>query len=168
MLCSTLILSRSTYNRLVPDVRACESIEIPRHFIPSIVEGLAGVFDFPYNKIMVSLRKYLPFSLLPFLFPPSVFAQARLSDLDNVISSAVSGVIALVGAVFLFQLILAGYHYLGAGTNKEAAARAQHTLTHAFMGFILTISAWIIVNIVGGFFGSTTYGNFNICIGSSC
>ena len=60
------------------------------------------------------------------------------------------------------MLIVGGYQYLMAGGNKDAAARASHTLTYAIIGLIVAMSAWLILSLVGGFLG-VDLSSFSVC-----
>lgn len=78
---------------------------------------------------------------------------ARISDLEAVFSKVISGALTLVGIAVLVMFISGGMGYLMAGSDKEGAAKAQKTLTYAIGGLVLTLSAWIILNLVGKFLG---------------
>lgn len=78
---------------------------------------------------------------------------AKISDLEGVFSTVVSGSLTLVGIAVLVTLIAGGFGFLMAGGDKEGAAKAQKTLTYAIAGLVLTLSAWIILNLLGNFLG---------------
>ena len=92
-------------------------------------------------------------------------APARLSDLDSVFASVLRVALAGVGIAVVVMFIIGGYQFLMAGSDKDAAARARHTLTYAVIGLILALSAWIILSLVGTFLG-VNFANFTICWGS--
>jgi hypothetical protein len=93
---------------------------------------------------------------------------AQLISLNTVVSTAISSVFAIVGAIFILMLIVAGFNFLNAGTNRDAAAKAQRSLTNAFLGFVVVISAWLILRLLGTFLGITNFGIFDICIVTGC
>lgn len=93
---------------------------------------------------------------------------AKLSDLNGVFATFISGVLGLVGIAVLVMFVVAGFQFLSASGDKEAAAKARNTLTFAIIGLILAISAWMIINIVGSFLGFTGFGTFNICFTGGC
>ncbi len=78
---------------------------------------------------------------------------AKITDLEKVFSSVVSGALTLVGIAVLVMLIAGGFGFLMAGGDKEGAQKAQKTLTYAIAGLVLTLSAWIILNLLGNFLG---------------
>lgn len=89
---------------------------------------------------------------------------AKISDLDSVFSSLLSVLVALVGLAVFFMFIIGGYQFLMAGGDKDAVARARHTLTYAILGLVLAVSAVIIINLIGGFFG-VSLTVFSVCLG---
>lgn len=94
-------------------------------------------------------------------------APARLEDLDIVLESVISAALVLVATASLVMLVIGGFHYLSAGSSKEATARAQNTLTYAVFGLIISLSAWIILYILGRFLG-VDFQSFSICIVTGC
>lgn len=92
---------------------------------------------------------------------------AKLGDLAQVFRQVFSVALTLIGLVALVMLLIGGFQYIGAGGDKEAAARARGTLTYAIIGLILAISAWLIINLLYFFLGLPGAGVFNICITGS-
>jgi hypothetical protein len=64
------------------------------------------------------------------------------------------------------MILVGGFKYLNAGGDKEAASKARLTLTYAFIGLIVAVSAWGILNILGTFLG-VDFTIFRICIPNS-
>ncbi len=110
---------------------------------------------------------FLLFLLLLFIFPRSIHAQAaRLSDLNSVVASVISAIITLVGGLFIISLVVSGYNYLTAGSNKEAMTKAQQSLSMSLIGLVITVAAWTIVNLLGKFLG-VDFSLFTICINNT-
>jgi hypothetical protein len=86
---------------------------------------------------------------------------ANLMALESVFGSLISGIIGLVGAAAVVMLVVGGFQYLQAGSDKDAAARAWRTLTFAVGGLILTASAYMILNLFGSFIG-VDLSSFNL------
>ena len=112
------------------------------------------------------MRKSLSFLLLLFYsytLPPSAHAAdpASLTDLVGVFESIVRLALAGVGLAVLVMFIIGGYQYLMAGSDKDAATKARNTLTYAVIGFILAVSAWIILSLLGSFLG-VDFTNFTL------
>lgn len=93
---------------------------------------------------------------------------AQLSSLDTVISTALGSILVIAGAAFVVMLVWAGFNFLNSGTNRDAAAKAQRSLTTAFLGLIIVASAWIILRLLGFFLGITNFGTFTICVVTGC
>ena len=91
---------------------------------------------------------------------------ATLGNLNQVFGSVISQLLTLVGMLAVVMLVVGGYKYLMAGTDKDAASKARNTLTYVVLGLILAVSAWMIINLVGTFLG-VNLSNFNICFGNS-
>lgn len=92
----------------------------------------------------------------------------QLGKLNDVVGNIVMILIPLAGFACIVMIVVGGFNYLSAGGDKEGAARAQKTLTYAISGLILTISAWLILDLFGKFIG-ITIGQFNICFpGQTC
>lgn len=71
---------------------------------------------------------------------PKVFAQV----IGNII-----GFMTVIGALwFLFQVIIAGYNWLGAGNDKQKISEAQGKLTYAVVGFGVVALAIVVVRLV--------------------
>jgi len=108
--------------------------------------ALAGVFFITYNKPM----------------------GPQLSHIDRVIFSVVSSLLGFAGIAFVVYLIISGYTFLSAGSNKEAAIRARKSLMNAVLGLIICVSAWIFVDLIGQFMGISGFTNFSVCIVPPC
>lgn len=78
---------------------------------------------------------------------------AQLMDLEIVFGHVVSIALTLVGIAVVVMFVSGGVGFLMAGGDKEGAAKAQKTLTFAIAGLVLTLSAWIILSLVGKFLG---------------
>lgn len=85
--------------------------------------------------------------------PASVNGIATFKGFETVFSRFVSVAIGLVALVCIAMLVLGGLKFLTAGADKEGAASAQRTITFGLIGLIITISAWIILSLIGTFLG---------------
>jgi hypothetical protein len=93
---------------------------------------------------------------------------AKISDLNNVFSQVLQGVITLAGIAVLVMLIVGGFQYLSAGGDKEGAQRASRTLTFAIGGLVLLLSSWLIIKLLADFLGIDV-PSFTICLpGQTC
>lgn len=93
---------------------------------------------------------------------------AQISDLNLLFQNFLKVAISLVGLAMLTMILVGGFKYLSAGNDKDATQKAQKTLTFAIGGFILSVSAWIILNFIGRFLG-IDFSFFSICLpGQQC
>jgi len=75
---------------------------------------------------------------------PKVAAnQATLQVVLNI-------VFAIIGALALLMVVIAGFRYIRAGSNETIVAESRRQLAHAIVGLIVVASATIIVNFVMG------------------
>lgn len=68
-------------------------------------------------------------------------------------------------AAFLVILyfLLGAFQYLRAGGNKEEVEKGRQMITHSFIGFILLILAFLVIQyVLTGFFGEGSGGIVNI------
>lgn len=98
------------------------------------------------------------------MFPTNA---ASLMNLNDVVGNAIETLLAFVGVAFFLMLVYGGYLFLSAGSSKEAAVRAKNTLLYAFIGIVLSFSAWIFLQMAGSFLGYN-FGTFDICIITGC
>jgi len=113
-------------------------------------------------------KKYFLKSLLLlfsgfFILPYPTHAQAMIGDLEGVFNQFIGSAIGLVGIICVVMLVVGGIKFLTAGADKEGAAGAQRTITYGIIGLIVTISAWIILSLLGTFLG-IRFSTFSICI----
>lgn len=76
----------------------------------------------------------------------------------NVATFIVSlGIFALFSLSLIF-LLIGGVKWIISGGDKEGAAKAKNTVTYAIIGLALGLASFIIVNILGTFFGLNLVG----------
>ncbi len=103
-----------------------------------------------------------------FLLANSAHAQndappAEIEDLNAIFSNLLRIIIPLISLASLGMLLYGGYRYLSAGADKQATTLAQQTLTYALGGLIISLSAWVILGLIGTFLGINVTV-FDICI----
>ncbi|OGG27800.1 hypothetical protein A3A64_04660 [Candidatus Gottesmanbacteria bacterium RIFCSPLOWO2_01_FULL_48_11] len=76
-----------------------------------------------------------------------------LAKVTGTISSIV-GIMTVAAAIWcLIHFLLGGFLWITAGGDKSSLEKARHKMTDAFIGFIIVVSAWIILALMGQFFG---------------
>ena len=63
------------------------------------------------------------------------------------------------------MLLLGSFQYLTSQGQPKAMEGAQKTISYAIFGLILSLSAWIIINVLSGFTG-IDLSEFRIQIGN--
>ena len=86
---------------------------------------------------------------------------APLRTLNIVFGSFIRSAIGLVALTSIVFIVIGGIKYLTAGADKEGASQAQRTITYGIIGLIVTISAWMILSLLGTFL-DVNFGSFNI------
>jgi len=83
-----------------------------------------------------------------FKLTPTNNGVNNLYDLVNIISN---WVFIVAGLVAFFYLIYAGFTYLTAGGNPDAAKKGQQGILNAVIGLIVIFLAYAIVRGIAGF-----------------
>ncbi len=93
-------------------------------------------------------------------------APAMLPHLSMVATYFIHSLLGLAGMASLVMLLMGGFKYISAGGDKDAAIRARLTITYALAGLVITLSAWLILNLIGLFL-RVDLNTFNICVDGS-
>ncbi len=78
---------------------------------------------------------------------------AQIGCLEPIFARFIGIVATLAGVVFMIMFIVGGYKYLFSGGDPKKAEAAKGTLTAAFLGLILIVSAYLILNIISSVTG---------------
>jgi len=93
----------------------------------------------------------------PEITNPSLSDKIRylsgLNFLNRFLPNLISILFVIAIIIALIVLIIGGIKWMTSGDNKEAAAKAQGTITAAIIGLILVFSVYGILNLIGYFFG---------------
>lgn len=76
---------------------------------------------------------------------PYLTTLTGLSELVSVLSS---NLLVIAGVILIFAIVFAGISMISASGDPQAFARARNMLTAAIIGFVLVVSAWLIVGVV--------------------
>ncbi|HEY4694477.1 MAG TPA: hypothetical protein VIH52_00770 [Candidatus Nanoarchaeia archaeon] len=82
------------------------------------------------------------------------------TEAGAVISALIQLALAAAGLLFFGMLVLGGLKYLTAGGDEKAAASARATLTHALMGLIIIVAAFLLAQLLFSLFGLEGIINF--------
>ncbi len=79
--------------------------------------------------------------------------KTALEQVTKVISNVV-GIMTVAASIwFLFNFLVGGFSWITAGGDKGNLEKARHRMTDAFIGFVIVVAAWIILALMGQFFG---------------
>ena len=72
-----------------------------------------------------------------------------LRCVEGVIFRLLDGIIVLVGLGLFIGLIMGGFKYLTAGGDEKAIQSARGSLTSAVVGFLIAVSVYFLLKVVG-------------------
>lgn len=75
-----------------------------------------------------------------------------IPEFGSVIKGGIQIAIMIAGLLCLIYLIWGGIEWLTSGGAKEGVAAAKARMTAAFIGMIIILAAWAIIQIVGHLF----------------
>lgn len=68
--------------------------------------------------------------------------------------SAIVGFMTIVGSIwFMFQLLFGGYEWISSAGDTKKLTTARQRIMNGFFGLVIIVAAWIILAVVGQFFG---------------
>jgi hypothetical protein len=68
--------------------------------------------------------------------------------------SAIIGFMTIAGSIwFMFQLLFGGYEWISSAGDTKKLTSARQRIMNGFFGLVIVIAAWIIIAVVGQFFG---------------
>lgn len=87
------------------------------------------------------------------LQPVAGMPDGGVSTLQYIVRWGTTMLLITAIILTLFFLIWGGIEWITSGGNKEKLAGAQKKVIFAGIGLIISLGAFMIINIVGGFFG---------------
>ena len=73
---------------------------------------------------------------------------ADTTTISEIIGTAISAFLALLGVIFLVLMLYAGYHWMTARGDEEKVTKAKDTITRAIIGLIVVVGAWAIWSFI--------------------
>jgi len=74
---------------------------------------------------------------------------AEFKDLEFVFAQILSVTLAAGGLVAFVYLLIGGFKYITASGDEKQVMAAQNTITYAFLGLLVVILSWLILNTLG-------------------
>jgi hypothetical protein len=89
----------------------------------------------------------------PFGLNPATSGETALTQVTHAVS-AIIGFMTIVGSLwFMFQLLFGGYEWISSAGDTKKLTTARQRIMNGFFGLVIIIAAWIIMAVVGQFFG---------------
>ena len=73
--------------------------------------------------------------------------------INSVLSLVISFLATLAGIWFLFQVIIAGYGWLGSGGDKNSLEQSRDKITWSFIGLLTVVVSWALAGLIGKIIG---------------
>jgi len=122
---------------------------------------------------MVTFLKTTFIFIYSLLLPASTFALANsqdpatVEDVNRFATFILRAVLGLVAIASLIMLVMGGFTYLTASDDKAKTQSAQKTITYSLGGLIMSLSAWVVLQLAGTFLG-IDLSVFDICLPPGC
>jgi len=87
---------------------------------------------------------------------------ATLQGLECLIANAFTVIISIIGLAAFVMFIVASFKWMLAGSNSKNVEDARKTITYAVVGIVVSLSAFIILNLIASFTGITSVTEFKI------
>ncbi len=73
----------------------------------------------------------------------------------DILGTAISVCLSLLGVIFIILIVLAGYNWMTAAGDQEKITKAQHTIRSAIIGLVIIVGAfaiWMFISniLIGG------------------
>lgn len=129
------------------------------------------------KKIITNTAYLIIFSFLMF-FSNISFAFAQLQDSSDLedqesafletsgfdsnftigaaVATAIKAFLGLLGIIFIFLMVLAGYHWMTAAGDEQKVTKAKDTIRTAVIGLIIIVAAYSITYFVLSALGKST------------
>lgn len=89
----------------------------------------------------------------PFGAKQATTGTAALTQVTGAISSII-GFMTIAGSIwFMFQLLFGGYEWISSAGDTKKLTTARQRIMNGFFGLVIVIAAWIMIAVVGQFFG---------------
>lgn len=77
-------------------------------------------------------------------------------DIGAAVATIVKAFLGLLGIIFIFLMVLAGYHWMTAAGDEQKVTKAKDTLRTAIIGLVIIVAAYSITYFVLNAIGKST------------
>jgi len=89
------------------------------------------------------------------------FGFGKITSLGQAVSQLIPAVFSIAAAAVVIYFLLGAFKILGSGGSKEDVAAGRQIITHAIIGFIILIFAFLIIQfLLSSLFGITGFQLF--------
>jgi len=78
------------------------------------------------------------------------------STIGSIMATVIKAFLGLLGIIFIFLMVLAGYHWMTAAGDEQKVTKAKDTIRTAIIGLIIIVAAYSITYFVFQALGSAT------------
>lgn len=86
---------------------------------------------------------------------------ATIQGLECLLANVLASAVTLIGIVAFVMFLIGSFRYLTAGANTKGIEAGKGAITHAIIGIVVALSAFVILQFIMNFTGVTTIMNFN-------
>lgn len=87
---------------------------------------------------------------------------ATIQGLECLIANVFTVIISLIGLAAFVMLLVGAMRWLLSGGNSSNLDKAKNTMTYALIGIVVSLSAFIVLNLIAGFTGVQDIRKFEI------
>lgn len=80
------------------------------------------------------------------------YSGAGQDSMAIIMGMAVKGFLSLLGVIFLWLMLYAGFHWMTARGDEQKVEKAQSTITRAIIGLAITVGAYAIWAFIKSYF----------------
>jgi len=81
------------------------------------------------------------------------FGYGYIKSLGEGTNLLVAPAFYIAGSLIIFYFLIGAFKYLTSSGDKEAVASARNIITHAIIGFVILMFAFLILQFIPQFFG---------------
>ena len=79
---------------------------------------------------------------------PGAEKVATIKCLESVFANAVRFISAVAGVAVFIMLLVGGFNFLFSGGDQKKLEQAKQTITHAFIGLVILVSAYLVIKTI--------------------
>lgn len=87
---------------------------------------------------------------------------ATIQGLECLLANVFTVFISLIGLAGFVMFIVAAFTWMLSGSDTKGVTKAQGTMTNAVIGLVISLSAFIILNLIASFTGVSLITEFRI------